>query len=118
MTQEQFYFCLDQILELRSRIKDTYTVRRKAQVIEATLAEEEQVSFDALKQFKENKESADKNTLESLSLLKKLAVQEASIRAYVPVSLYGKTIKATYQNLPVIYVTIDIQSIAIEKGTL
>ncbi|WP_242929055.1 hypothetical protein [Pontibacter vulgaris] len=119
MTQDQFYYCLNRIVELREKIKETYIVRRRAQAIESAQAEvQQQVDFNSLKVFAENKESADKNTAEAQALLKELAAQEAKIRAFVPVSIYGVRIKASYLDRPDLYLVVEAQSITIEKATL
>ncbi|WP_266205866.1 hypothetical protein [Pontibacter kalidii] len=116
MTQEQFYYCLSRVLELRERIKATYDIRRKAQALEATQAEEQQADFDSLRRFAENKESADRNTAESQALLKELAAQEAKIRAFVPLSLYGIRIEATQPGQLLLHVQVDTDQIRIEKA--
>ncbi|NDK55724.1 hypothetical protein [Pontibacter fetidus] len=118
MTQEQFYYCLNRIVELREKIMETYIVRRRAQAIESAQAEEQQVDFNALKVFAENKEDADRNTAEAQALLKELAAQEAKIRAFVPVSVYGTKIKATHLDGPDLYLVVEAHRIAIEKATL
>lgn len=117
MTQEQFYYCLNRILELRQKLTGTHDTRKKAHAVESAQAEE-LLDFNALRQFAENKESADKNTAEAQALLKELAAQEAKIRAFVPVSVYGTRITATYLNHPPICVVVQLQSIEVEKGTL
>ena len=113
MTQDQFYFCSYRILELREKLQATYDVRKKAQVTESALADEQQVDFDSLKQFVENKTNADKNTAEAQALIKELAAQEAKIRAFVPVSLYGSKIEAAQPGQPLLYVVVDPHSITI-----
>jgi hypothetical protein len=115
MTHEQFYNCLNRILELREKIKESHNVRRRAQAKDSAQAAEPQVDFNSIKVFAENKESADKNTAVTQALLKELALQEAKIRAFVPVSGYATRIKATYLEQPAIYVVIELQSIVIEK---
>ncbi|PTX15014.1 hypothetical protein C8N40_109112 [Pontibacter mucosus] len=116
MTQDQFYYCLGRILELREKIKETYDVRRRAQAIESAQAEE-QVDFDSLSRFADNKEQADKNTAASQALLKELAAQEAKIRAFVPLPLYGTRIEAALPDQPPLYVLVETDQIAIEKGS-
>ncbi|MCP2043340.1 hypothetical protein [Pontibacter sp. HSC-36F09] len=117
MTQDQFYFCSYRILELREKLQATYDVRKKAQVTESALADEQQVDFDSLKQFVENKTNADKNTAEAQALIKELAAQEAKIRAFVPVSLYSTKIEATQPGRPPLQVVVDPQSITIGEVT-
>ncbi len=118
MTQEQFYTCLQRILELREKIEKTYLVRRNAQVLESYQAAEQHVGFNALKKFAENKESADKNTAEANALLKELAKQEAKIRAFVPVSIYGVTIDAVQPGQPTLYIIVDAHQISVSKAAL
>ncbi|NEM99446.1 hypothetical protein [Pontibacter burrus] len=115
MTQDQFYHCLNRILELREKIKQTYDVRRKAQAAESAEAEE-QVDFDSLRRFADNKEKADKNTANSQALLKELAAQEAKIRVFVPAQLYGTRIEATLPGQAPLYVLVETDQIVIEKG--
>ncbi|GAB3196912.1 hypothetical protein ABID22_002160 [Pontibacter aydingkolensis] len=117
MKQEQFYYCLSRILKLREKIEQTYLVRRNAQAIESAQTQEQQVGFDSLKLFAENKENADKNTAEEKALIKELAAQEAKIRTFVPVALYGTRIEATLPGHTTLNVVIEIQSIVIEKAT-
>lgn len=117
MTQDLFYNCLSRIVELREKIKETYNVRRKAHAIDSAQAEEQQVNFDALRRFSENKDNADRNTAEAHALIKELATQEAKIRAFVPVSFYGTKIKASHRELPPLYVVVQAQSIDIEEAT-
>lgn len=114
MTQEQFYHCLSRILELRKRIQETYNVRRNAQAKESAQAEE-QVDFDSLRRFADNKEEANRNTASSHALLKELAAQEAKIRAFVPLPLYGTRIEATLPGKSLLYVRVGAEQISIEK---
>jgi hypothetical protein len=116
MTQEQFYFCLSKILELREKIEDTSNIRRKAQVTESALAEGHQVNFDSLRRFADNKEYADKNTIEAHAFIKELAAQEAKIRHFVPVSLYTTRIEIVQPGLPALYVVVEAQHINIKKA--
>jgi hypothetical protein len=116
MTQDQFYYCLSRILELRESINETYNVRRKAQATESAQAEEQQVGFDALRRFSENKDNADRNTAEAHALIKELAAQEAKIRAFVPVSFYGTRVEASQPELPPLYVVVEAQSINIGEA--
>ena len=116
MTQDQFYYCLSRILELREQIKETYNVRRKAQATESAQAEEQRVNFDSLRRFAENKEDADKNTAEAQALSKELAAQEAKVRVFVPLSFYGTRIEATQPGQPPLYVVVETQSITIGEA--
>ncbi|MEJ8802764.1 hypothetical protein [Pontibacter sp. H249] len=117
MTQEQFYYCLNRILELREKIDKAYNVRRKAQATESSLYEEQQVDFGSLRSFAERKENADKNTAEAHALIKELAAQEAKIRTFVPVTYYGTKISAAQPGLSPLYVVVEPQSIKIGKST-
>ncbi|WP_276499858.1 hypothetical protein [Pontibacter litorisediminis] len=116
MTQDQFYYCLERILELREKIKETCNVRRRAQAAESALAEEQHLNFDSLRRFAENKDSADRNTAECKELTKELAAQEAKIRAFVPVSAYGVTIDATQPQQPPLRVVVEANQINIGKS--
>ncbi|MCX2740871.1 hypothetical protein [Pontibacter anaerobius] len=115
MTQEQFYYCLNRILELRDKINETCNVRRRAQVTESTMYEGQQVDFDSLRRYAENKENADRNTAEAHALIKELAAQEAKIRVFVPVSFYGSKIMASQPGKPPLYVVVEPKNIDIEK---
>jgi ATPase subunit of ABC transporter with duplicated ATPase domains len=115
MTQDQFYYCLERILELREKIKATYDVRRQAQAAESAMAEEQQVDFNSLQRFVNSKENAYKNTAEAQALIKELAAQEAKIRAFVPVSVYGTRIGVTQPGQPPLHVLVDTDQIYIKK---
>lgn len=117
MTQDQFYYCLERILELREKIKATYNVRRKAQAAESALADERQVDFDSLQRFANNKENADRNTAEAQALIKELAAQEAKIRAFVPVSVYGTRIGVTQLGQPPLHVLVETDQIYIKRAS-
>ncbi|GAB3196233.1 hypothetical protein ABID22_002823 [Pontibacter aydingkolensis] len=116
MTQEQFYYCLKWILELREKILETYASRRNAQAKEATQANEQQVDFDSLRRFAANKAGEDKNTAEAQARIKELAAQEAKIREFVPVSLYGTRIEAKHTGLQSLFVVLEADRIDIIKS--
>ncbi|AKD03708.1 hypothetical protein POKO110462_02215 [Pontibacter korlensis] len=117
MTQDQFYYCLSRILELREKVKETYLVRKRAQAVETAQAEEQQVDFDSLRRFAENKKNAGRNTAEAQALLKELAAQEAKIRSFVPVTVYGTQIEATQPGQPPLHVLVETDQIYIKKDS-
>lgn len=115
MTQEKFYYCLKRILELREKISETYASRRNTQVKEAAQANEQQVDFDSLRRFAANKAGEDKNTAEAQAQVKELAAQEAKIREFVPLSLYGTRIEAKHTGSQPLFVVVEADKIDIVK---
>ncbi|WP_018477604.1 hypothetical protein [Pontibacter roseus] len=116
MKQDQFYYCLSRILELREKLGGTCTIRRREQVLEAAQAEVQQVDYEALRRFAENKDYTDKNTAETRALLKELGAQEAKIRAFVPLSFYRMRIKATQPGQPPLCLLVEADLIQVERA--
>jgi len=116
MTKEQFYYCLDRICALRAKLFELKALPGEVDANSSADTDQNQINFEMLQDGVKRNTKGDRNMAAVRALKKELLAQEAKIRAYVPVALYGTRIEVSLPKLPLLYVVVEDQKLLVEKS--
>ena len=118
MTEDQFYYCLSRILELRAKLAEAQAALRDARIGKPDQTDQGQMDFESLQRYATHKADANLNAAEANALIKELLAQEEKVRSFVPLPLYGTRIEASKQGQPPLYVVVEAHKVDVEKSSL
>ncbi|WP_114783964.1 hypothetical protein [Botryobacter ruber] len=115
MTDEQFYYCVKRIYELRKQIPFSWNTLDDSEAEVSVSSNQKKVDFEMIEAYVNNKDDFDMDKATVHALIKEQIAQEDKLRKFVPVAFYGNRIQAKLPQQPTYYLIMNAQGINIEK---